>query len=118
MSSETSDIISKKVQESLTDGPYACSSFTRLSGGTGNFVFRGILVTPLEDGSKSVVVKHTESYVASNPAFKLTTSRCVSCYVDISPGSVPTYLVASSYINVKGTNRCSITSVTEQMNNA
>jgi len=78
MSQETADEISQKVQECLKDSPYACASLTRLSGGTANFVYRGTLVTPLEDGSKTIVIKHTESYVATSPDFKLTATRCVS----------------------------------------
>jgi hypothetical protein len=77
MASETPDEISQKVQESLKDGPYACSSLAKLSGGTANFVYRGTLVTLLKDGEKTVVIKHTEGYVASNPNFKLTDTRCV-----------------------------------------
>ncbi|CZR57274.1 uncharacterized protein PAC_07163 [Phialocephala subalpina] len=76
MASETPDGISQKVQESLKDGPYACSSLAKLSGGTANFVYRGTLVTLLKDGEKTVVIKHTEGYVASNPNFKLTDTRC------------------------------------------
>ena len=71
------DDISIKVQESLKATPYDCTSFVKLSGGTANFVYRGTLAVPLEDGSKTVVVKHSESYVALNPSFKLTTTRCV-----------------------------------------
>ncbi|KAE8450869.1 hypothetical protein EG329_005309 [Mollisiaceae sp. DMI_Dod_QoI] len=76
MATETQDEISKKVQESLKDSLYACSTLTKLSGGTANFVYRGALTTPLSDGTKTVVIKHTEAYVASNPDFKLTDSRC------------------------------------------
>lgn len=72
-----SEDIATKVQESLKDGPYACSSLEKLSGGTSNFVFRGYLRLPLEDGTATVVVKHTEPYVALNPAFKLASARCV-----------------------------------------
>jgi hypothetical protein len=69
--------ISVKIHESLKDGPYACSSLVKLSGGTANFVYRGTLAVHLLDGSKTIVIKHTESYVASNPNFKLTSTRCV-----------------------------------------
>jgi hypothetical protein len=78
MAQETPDEVSQKVQESLKDTPYACTSLVKLSGGTANFVYRGTLVTPLEDGSKTIVIKHTEPYVASNINFKLTATRCVS----------------------------------------
>ncbi|KAH8789101.1 kinase-like domain-containing protein [Hyaloscypha sp. PMI_1271] len=76
MAQETADELSQKVQGSLEDTPYACTSLVKLSGGTANFVYRGILVTPLEDGSRTIVIKHTEPYVASNFNFKLTATRC------------------------------------------
>jgi hypothetical protein len=81
MATETADEVSQQVQESVKDGPYACSSLVKLSGGTANFVYRGVLVTPLEDGSRTIVIKHTEPYVASSPNFKLTATRCVSSYL-------------------------------------
>lgn len=80
MSTDNLDEMSLKVQEWLQDGPYACTSLNKLSGGTANFVYRGTLAAPLQDGSKTVVIKHTEGYVAQSPNFKLTTTRCVSCY--------------------------------------
>jgi hypothetical protein len=70
--------VSVKIHESLKYGPYACTSISKLSGGTANFVYRGILAVPLTDGSNTIVIKHTESYVASNPGFQLTSTRCVS----------------------------------------
>ncbi|KAG0648904.1 Psilocybin biosynthesis kinase [Hyphodiscus hymeniophilus] len=72
---EATENISAKVLDSLRHGPYACTSLDRLSGGTANFVYRGTLTRALEDGTRTVVIKHTEGYVASNPGFKLTTSR-------------------------------------------
>ena len=70
--------ISVQLQESLKEAPYACSSLQSLSGGTANFVYRGTLVRPLEDdGATTIIIKHSEPYVAQNPAFKLTTDRCV-----------------------------------------
>lgn len=77
MVTETADEISSKVQESLNDGPFACSKLEILSGGTANFVYRGTLKTKLDDGAGTVVVKHTEGYSASHPSLKLTDSRCV-----------------------------------------
>ncbi|KAF8854704.1 hypothetical protein BDZ45DRAFT_596667 [Acephala macrosclerotiorum] len=76
MAANSPDAIIQKVQESINDGPYACSTLVKLSGGTANFVYRGTLVTPLKDGTETVVIKHTEAYVASNPNFKLSDSRC------------------------------------------
>ena len=77
MASKTPEQISAKVQESLKDGPYACISLIALSGGTANFIYRGELLKALEDGSRTVVIKHTEGFVASNPNFKITATRCV-----------------------------------------
>ncbi|KAF4627319.1 hypothetical protein G7Y89_g10841 [Cudoniella acicularis] len=76
MATMPSDEILVRVQESLKNGPYVCSSLVKLAGGTANFLYRGTLANPLEDGSKTIIIKHTESYVASNVAFKLTSTRC------------------------------------------
>lgn len=90
----TEEEVLAKVQESLTHRAYKCTSLTKLSGGTANYVYRGVLAgnvsqndtvkqilidaAPLQDGTKSIVIKHTPPYVASNPAFSLTADRCVS----------------------------------------
>jgi len=75
----TSQDISSTVQGSLEGSIYSCISLEKLSGGTANYVFRGVLAKPLEeDGSKTVVIKHTPPYVAAHPDFKLTATRCVS----------------------------------------
>ncbi|KAH7342671.1 kinase-like domain-containing protein [Rhexocercosporidium sp. MPI-PUGE-AT-0058] len=76
MATEFRDEMKAKVESRLKDGPYACTSLEKLSGGTANFVYRGTLATPLSDGTKTVVIKHTEGYVAQSPGFKLTTTRC------------------------------------------
>jgi len=71
--------ISLTVKDCLKDTIYACISLEKLSGGTANYVFRGVLAKPLElDGSETVVIKHTPPYVAAHPDFKLTATRCVS----------------------------------------
>ncbi|OJJ89428.1 uncharacterized protein ASPGLDRAFT_31124 [Aspergillus glaucus CBS 516.65] len=69
--------ITAKINQSLTSTPYACTSLTRLSGGTVNFVYRGILQRPLDDGTKTVIIKHAEEFLASSRDFKLTAERCV-----------------------------------------
>ena len=61
---------------------YACSSLTRLNGGTANFVYRGILTNPeyIEATKKvkaNVIIKHTTDFVALNREFKLDGERCV-----------------------------------------
>jgi hypothetical protein len=77
MAVPTTDEITLQVRKALEGGPYACTSLVKLSGGTANFVYRGNLVVPLDDGTKTIVIKHTEGYVAQHPAFKLTPERCV-----------------------------------------
>ncbi|RDW88691.1 hypothetical protein BP6252_00723 [Coleophoma cylindrospora] len=70
------DLIAASVQDALKDGPYACSDLVKLTGGTANFVYRATLDTPLSDGSSTIVIKHTEGYVALSPTFTLTSTRC------------------------------------------
>ncbi|KAH1419427.1 hypothetical protein KXX32_008763 [Aspergillus fumigatus] len=76
MSENTAQDISTLVSQELSKTPYECSSLTRLSGGTANFVYRGVLARPLQDGTKTIIIKHGEEFVASNRDFKLTTDRC------------------------------------------
>ncbi|KAL4871381.1 hypothetical protein BDV12DRAFT_194446 [Aspergillus spectabilis] len=70
--------VKEAVAQELSNSPYACSLLTQLSGGTANFVYRGVLSQPLPDGTATVIVKHTEGYVASNKDFKLSAKRCVA----------------------------------------
>lgn len=72
-----SDKFSEEILDELRGTKYACSSLTALSGGNANFIFRGVLQKPLEDGTTEVAIKHGQGYVASNPDFKITTDRCV-----------------------------------------
>jgi hypothetical protein len=75
------DAIAARVLQELSETPYACSSLTQLTGGTANFVYRGILARPLtaQDGStvKSVIIKHSTDFVAINRDFPLDVTRCV-----------------------------------------
>jgi hypothetical protein len=72
---EEKDEIRDAIVQQLSQTPFACSSLTRLSGGTANFVYRGTPSTP-----DSIIIKHTKDYVASNQDFKLDAKRCVSLY--------------------------------------
>ncbi|KAL4942030.1 hypothetical protein BDV06DRAFT_193141 [Aspergillus oleicola] len=65
------------VERDLSSTPYACTSLTQLSGGTANFVYRGLLSTPLPDGTTTVIIKHAEEYLASNREFVLSAKRCL-----------------------------------------
>ncbi|KAF9887649.1 hypothetical protein FE257_009742 [Aspergillus nanangensis] len=73
----TDEAIQTAVLAGLANTPYACTSATQLSGGTANFVYRGILTQPLPDGTTCVVIKHTEDFVASNRNFKISAERCL-----------------------------------------
>ncbi|KAL3469765.1 kinase-like domain-containing protein [Aspergillus californicus] len=70
--------IKAAVANELSSTPFACTELTQLSGGTANFVYRGVLSQPLADGTTTVIVKHTKDYVASNRAFKLDAKRCLT----------------------------------------
>jgi hypothetical protein len=79
------DVLSAQILQKLSQTLYASSSLTELSGGTANFVFRGILAQPLpiQDRSiatstKSVIIKHSTDFAAINRDSPLDISRCVS----------------------------------------
>ncbi|KAI1374637.1 kinase-like domain-containing protein [Hypoxylon crocopeplum] len=76
MGSHSREEITFEVLENLKGTPFEASSLDVLSGGTANFIYRANLLQPLEDGTKEVLIKHSEDYVANSPSFKLTLSRC------------------------------------------
>ncbi|PLN84640.1 kinase-like domain-containing protein [Aspergillus taichungensis] len=71
------DAIASEILAQFTNTPYDCTSLSKLSGGTGNFVYRGSLQHPLSDGTETVVFKHAKDYLASNREFKLSPERCL-----------------------------------------
>ncbi|KAI0115844.1 kinase-like domain-containing protein [Nemania sp. FL0031] len=75
MDAAARDEIKSKVLADLEQTPFAASSLRVLSGGTANFIYHASLNKPLADGTTDVLVKHSEGYVASSPAFKLTLFR-------------------------------------------
>lgn len=85
------DKLSTRTKQQLSSTSYACTSLTVLSGGTANFVFRGILAEPLlisRNGTvttvKSVIIKHSTGFVAVNRDFPLDVSRCVNASLSSS----------------------------------
>ncbi|KGO70485.1 Aminoglycoside phosphotransferase [Penicillium italicum] len=66
------DETQNKIVEQLSPTPFACTSLTRLSGGTANFVYRGTLSST----GLSIIIKHTKDHSASNPDFKIDVTRC------------------------------------------
>ncbi|EHK20791.1 uncharacterized protein TRIVIDRAFT_83490 [Trichoderma virens Gv29-8] len=73
---KTNEQIEEVVRRELEGTEYAVSSFTPLSGGTANFIYRAKLQQRLPDGVSEVVLKHGEAYVAQHPDFKLKMVRC------------------------------------------
>ncbi|KAJ9133285.1 Kinase-like domain-containing protein [Pleurostoma richardsiae] len=73
--------VATQVSRHLSQTRYACSSLTRVSGGSVNFVFRGVLVHPLLGAmgaiaARTIIVKHSAASLASNRDFLLDVSRC------------------------------------------
>ncbi|KAL4973872.1 kinase-like domain-containing protein [Aspergillus desertorum] len=68
--------IREKVAKRLSRTKFACSSLTRLRSII-NFVYEGVLSRPLNDKTKTVVIKHAEPYLAVNRAWDLRTDRCI-----------------------------------------
>ncbi|KAK7969248.1 hypothetical protein PG988_008321 [Apiospora saccharicola] len=68
--------LARRVRDQLTLTPYAVSSLTKLSGGTANFLYRGTLLQPLAGSTKTVVVKRSKDFVATNRDFPLDITRC------------------------------------------
>ncbi|EXJ88945.1 hypothetical protein A1O3_02009 [Capronia epimyces CBS 606.96] len=80
------------ILQELSTTPYAASSLTQLSGGSTNFVFRGILAHPLPlplpsrsepepqpdpTTGKTIIVKHSRDHIRGNKNFPLAVSRCI-----------------------------------------
>ncbi|KAI0013970.1 kinase-like domain-containing protein [Xylariaceae sp. FL0662B] len=76
MASVNREEIKSKVLHTLKGTSFAVSTLEPLTGGTGNFIYRGTLLKALEDDTKEILVKHSEGYVANSPSFKLTLCRC------------------------------------------
>lgn len=68
----------QQILDRLATSPYACSSLSRLTGGTANFLYRGTLHQPLPfPDARTVIVKCSTEYVAINRDFPLDVRRCV-----------------------------------------
>lgn len=77
------DPVAIKVLSNLKGTRYACSSLSLVSGGNANFTYRGNLLSPLTDDTYSpetIIVKHAEPYIASNPEWELDVGRSVGYF--------------------------------------
>ncbi|KAL1854448.1 hypothetical protein VTK73DRAFT_8745 [Phialemonium thermophilum] len=82
------DELRARVLQFLADTPYACSSIAPISGGSVNFVFRGLLCEPQtlprsttqdaspEAAARTVVIKHGAGFLFANRDFQLDVTRC------------------------------------------
>lgn len=75
---EAKDIVRDEIEQQLAQTPFTCSSLSRLSGGTANFVYRG---KPASGDPSSLIIKHTKNYLSSNASFQLDATRCVSLFL-------------------------------------
>ncbi|KAL7808812.1 kinase-like domain-containing protein [Trichoderma aethiopicum] len=75
LSEQEEHTLAQQVLHQLAETPYACSALKKLSGGTANFLYRGVLRTPLED-AQTIVIKRSTGYAAVNRDFPLDVSRC------------------------------------------
>jgi hypothetical protein len=71
------DEICTQVKDELGGTDFECNELVALGGGNANYVFRGRLAKPLEEGTIEALVKHGEGYASGNLSFSLPTSRCV-----------------------------------------
>jgi hypothetical protein len=79
---EDEHAFAQRILDQLAQTPYACSALTKLSGGTANFLYRGVLLKPVEEGTntkaaQTVVIKRSTKYAAINRDFPLDITRCV-----------------------------------------
>jgi hypothetical protein len=74
--------LAQQILNQLAQTPYACSALTKLSGGTANFLYRGVLLRPLKveadtKAAQTVIIKRSTGFAAVNRDFPLDVSRCV-----------------------------------------
>lgn len=79
---EDEHAFTRQILDELAHTPYACSTLTKLSGGTANFLYRGTLLKPLEGdadtkAAQTVVIKRSTNFVAVNRNFPLDVTRCI-----------------------------------------
>lgn len=71
MAQPSTDDFAPRILTQLANMRYACSSLVLLCGGTANYVYRGQLREPFEDGTVEIVIKHGEAFAAQFSVFKL-----------------------------------------------
>lgn len=76
--SPTPSEVDAQVKKSLEGTPFEATTLTRLPGGSVNWTYAATLATPLPDGTRRVMVKHSEMRMKERPDTILTLERSVS----------------------------------------
>ncbi len=74
----TAEEVDAKVKKSLEGTPYEAVELTHLSGGSVNWTYAATLAKPLDDGTKTVMIKHAEERMRARPETVLPLDRAVS----------------------------------------
>lgn len=85
LSEDEAQQLTTETKEAIASTDFACSSLTRIPGGSSSFIFRGDFVSPLSSHigailksvSRSVVVKKATNFAAVNRKFALESGRSV-----------------------------------------
>ncbi|CAH0033906.1 unnamed protein product [Clonostachys rhizophaga] len=67
MTAPSKDEVYAKVKKGLEATPFEPSKLTQLAGGSVNFTYEAALAKPLDDGAKTVFIKHAEPYMKVRP---------------------------------------------------
>ncbi|KAK7214409.1 hypothetical protein V2G26_002412 [Clonostachys chloroleuca] len=75
MAAPSKDKVYAKVKKGLEATPFEPSKLTELAGGSVNFTYEATLAKPLDDGAKTVLIKHAEPCMKVRPETTLPPDR-------------------------------------------
>ncbi|RDW69062.1 uncharacterized protein DSM5745_08822 [Aspergillus mulundensis] len=70
--------IREAVAQNVSRGRYACSSLSKSHRSRLNYVYTGTLARPLDNGTKTVIIKHSVPYISTVKEHELTQARSIS----------------------------------------
>ncbi|KAE8137364.1 kinase-like domain-containing protein [Aspergillus pseudotamarii] len=92
----------RAILESLRPTLYACSSVQRIHGGLLNTTYRGSLIKPLQNGMRTVIIKHSEEKDLNFPQFTLSLTRCLAEQAVLrGVGGTPSHQVQHKQISIQ-----------------
>ncbi|KAB8268073.1 kinase-like domain-containing protein [Aspergillus minisclerotigenes] len=92
----------RAILESLRHTVYACSSLQRIHGGFLNATYRGSLIKPLQNGMRTVIIKHSEEKDSKAPQLTLSLTRCLTEQAILRGlGSTPSQQVQHKQITIQ-----------------